>query len=979
MKTFNSIVFIIILILNQAVTLYSSPAFPGLIKMKQPDGTTISVYLKGDEKVHRMESEDGYSLLYNNNRTIVYAISNQEGNMVPSSIAARDLSLRSASDQTFLKEIPKQLNYSKSQINTLKSIWVITQKSLKDNKSQLRAANGFVRTICTLIDFPEQNGVAAKSMIKTKEEFDQLMNQAGYSANGGKGSVNDYFKENSYGAINLVITVAGPYTVSKNWKYYGENGTNGQDIPARVQEFAVEAAKLTFPNVNPTDYDNDNDGYIDAFHIIYAGYGEEAGGDPNCIWAHEYGFSTLTFGGKKVMEYSCSPELQGNSGERITNIGVICHEMCHGLGALDYYDTDYEVGGQFDGTGKWDLMAAGSWNNNGISPSHVNMFQKIRFGWVTPILLNQPQAITNMPNSAENPVAYRYNTTTSGEYFILENRQKTGFDKYVPGSGLLIYRVSLTDADIRSNTINAGHPQKMYPICASASSNPTGTPASYGFINAPGCPFPGSFNKTSFTDYTIPAATSWNGSNTVKPITEIQEQDGLLSFRFMMPDAEPVTNFQANVENQNTVRLTWNKPSEDVIGYNVYRNDLLLIRLLGKNNAFYTQYNVSAGNHNYCITALYSNKESAPVCKSVQITNSPVDNSYLSVKNLTVQNVNEYKDIQLNWQSPFVNTWATIANTYYTPVYYPNINQFTAVTRFTTDNLLKFQGTSLTKVRFALKQLQCKYTVLVWLIDPTSSSVPGTPQVNQVVTNPSNTNDNFDITLNTPIPVDATKEIWIGIQYELNPMKAVAGIDYGPGVPEQNFVVIDDQWYFLNDQDDFNWYIAGYMDFGSSVLKAPEDSWLRSSNATTAIGTKYIVYRDNVQIATTTQSQYVDLLPPAGTHTYCVTIAYDDGKESEQVCIQATSTNNTDIAPVETRSGGISIYPNPIKKGESLTIHCDSNTAPTLMLYTVSGQLIQQQKISGSDFHLKMDFEPGIYLLQIKNPAETIIRRIIVR
>ena len=975
MKAFYSALYITILLIGQIITVSASPAYPNLITMKQPNGAIISLYLKGDEKVHWMESEDGYSLLYDGNRAIVYAISDEKGDMIPSSVTARDISSRSVSDQAFLKDIPKKLFYSTAQINTFNSIWEMVQQSSNANSSQLRAAVGEIRAICTLVGFPD------KPLVKGVAEFNSLMNQAGYSANGAMGSVNDYYYENSYGKLNLVITVAGPYTVSKNWAYYGANDSDGNDSIDRLHEFAAEVAKLTFndASIHPADYDNDGDGYIDAFHIIYAGYGEESGGEPNCIWAHESGISTLTFGNKRLRVYSCSPELRGNNGSNITHIGVICHEMGHIFGAPDFYDTDgSDSGGNFSGTGSWDLMASGSWNNNGACPAYINMYEKIQLGWVSPVLLEQPQIITGMPNSAMNPVAYRYNTSTSGEYFILENRQKTGFDRYIPGTGLLIYHVSITNADINNNTVNTRHPQKVYPVCASATTNPTGTPLSYGNINSAGCPFPGISNNASFTDYTVPSATSWNGANTVKPLTEIQEQNDVISFRFSMPEAEPVTNVQLNVENQNTVQLTWNKPSEDVIGYNIYRNDLLLIKLMGKNNTSYSQINVSSGNYSYCVTAFYDNQESSPVCKEVQISNSSIDSDIPVVQNLEAQNVNDNKDIELHWQSPFVSDWMTHANSRKTWSYYPtDNNQFISAVRFTTEDLRNFQGSKLTKVRFSLYNTQCTYTIQVWLKDPGLDTSPGNPIINQVVNNPRTANDNFEVILNSPVTLAANKELWIGIKYELNPLTYVAGIDYGPIVQDRNFVFLDNRWYSVSEDDNFNWLISGYLQFDDNLLQMPADDWLRSTNA---IATNYIIYRDNRKLATTNQSSYIDFQPPFGSHIYCVSIAYDDGKESEPVCVEAlSSNNNTSIVPIDQGEEEINIYPNPIQKGEALIIRCDPHTGSTLSFYTISGQLILQEQITGAITHKKMNFEPGIYLLQIKNYSKTFTRKIIIK
>jgi len=981
MKIIFSVLLTIVLFISTAIEALASPAFPGKIKKVQPDGSTISLYMKGDERIHWMESEDGYSLLYDKNRSIVYATVDKDGNMVPSSVAARDVSLRSTSDQSFLKGISKKLNYSPTQINTAKTIWKMVQK----DSNLFRSSVGTAHAICALVNFQD------KQLVKTAADFDALMNQVGYSKGGDKGSVHDYYLENSYNQLNLVITVAGPYTVSKPWAYYGQNDITGSDSLPLVLEFATEVAKLAFndKNINPAEYDNDNDGYIDAFHIIYAGYGEESGGDPNSIWSHEFGFNpALTFGNKKLDIYSCSPELCGNSGTNITHIGVVCHEMGHVFGSPDFYDAS---GGSFIGTGQWDLMASGSWNGPGVwdntgsiysnvgsCPAHINMYQKIQNGWVTPIVLTQAQTITNMPNSAKNATAYRYNTSTPGEYYILENRQKTGFDQYVPGNGLLIYHVSLTNSDIQSNTVNTGTPQKMYPVCASATTNPNVTPASYGNINSAGCPFPGTSNKSSFTDYTIPSATSWKGANTLKPVTEIQEQNGTISFNFMKPNVDPVTNLKVNPLGS-SVQLTWLKPAGgDVTGYNIYRNNALIINLTGIDNTSFTQYNVASGSYTYCVTACYADKESTQVCKD-SVINSTINGSSPVVQNLTAQSINNNKDIQLKWQSPFVSDWVTHVNTI-SPgslpfLYYKGVNQFTTASRFTTDDLQNFGGSSLTKVRFAIYNTQCKYTIQVW---STSVGVdPGTsdPIATKTVSNP--TKGIIDVTLDKPVPLVNNEELWIGIQYTLDPMTYVAGYESDePSISYRNWVYTDD-WYYVAEDDSINWFISGYLQYDNSLLGAPANTWLRSSNAT---ATNYVIYRDdNKQLKETTDTQYVDPQPPSGSHIYRVSIKYDNGSESEQACVEAGSDIITSLDEVNNPEGEINLFPNPVNRGENLTIHCDMGAKSTLSFYSISGQLIQQEQITGPVFQKRMDFDPGVYLLRINNNSKSFIRKIIIK
>jgi M6 family metalloprotease-like protein len=559
---------------------FSVPAYPYFTTVTQPDGKIITLKMKGDEHIKWMESEDGYSLLYDKDRYIVYATLNEKGDMIPSSLKASDIAARTPEINAQLKTIAKGLQYSNEQKQILRQIRQMKEETIikaRSSQAALRSATGHAKAICALIQFND------KHFSHTVSEFEALMNQEGYNLKGARGSVRDFYLENSYGLLTLEVTIAGIYTAAKNWAYYGENDADGRD--KHPEELAKEAANFTFndPSIVPDDYDNDNDGYIDTFHFIYAGYGEEiSGNSPDCIWAHKYGFypTALTFIGKKLDTYSCSPELRGNSGSDITHIGTICHELCHVFGAPDFYDADGKdnSGYEFSGTGKWDLMAGGSWNSNGASPAHINMYQKIAFGWVNPNELNSKQTITNMPNSAQNPVAYIINTPQSGEYFVLENRQKEGFDSAIPGHGLLIYHVSITQNDIDYNIVNNKHPQKVYPVYAASNlAIPTGTPDSYGSINSASCPFPGPdiVPKSTFNQTSAPALQTWETIPINKAITNITEANGFISFQFI----SYLLNLTASVSGKK-VTLNWDIPSGvgEIKGYNVYRNNELVLK-----------------------------------------------------------------------------------------------------------------------------------------------------------------------------------------------------------------------------------------------------------------------------------------------------------------------------------------------------------------------------------------------------------------
>jgi M6 family metalloprotease-like protein len=927
---------------------YAVPAVPWPVEKTQPDGTKITVYLKGDEYIHWMESLDGYTLMYDSNKNIVYAEQNTKGDIVPSKVKFTE----QVSDFSSIKEFKKGLRYSRSQVDLLKQIWKIDNAETQ-NVSGLQKApapvTGDKKALCILVGF------SGTPFSKTIAEFEELMNQTGYSANGARGSVQDFYLENSYNQMKLTVSVVGIYNLPKTAEYYAEH----------VHEFADAVAKMADADVDYTEFANPNNA-LETFHIIYAGHGDEAIDDGKQIWAHKSAIPTITLDGVKISVYSCSPELRGSNGSTITTIGVICHELCHVFGAPDFYDADDDTGGKFVGTGYWDLMAGGSWNGSGASPAHINMYQKIQLGWVDPVVLDDPQTVRNMPNSAQNFVAYQINTPISGEYYILENRQKVGFDSYIPGNGLLIYHVSITGRDISTNTVNNTHPQKMYPVCASSNVTiPNSTPSSYGTINSAGCPFPGASKKTAFSDYTAPAAFTWSNTKIFKPLTDIQEQNGLISFRFLLPEVEPISQLNVSVNNQ-SVQLEWGKPGEDVTGYNVYRNNQLVIKLLGKNNTTYTQNQVNAGIYSYCVTAIYeNNKESIPVCHNAEITG----NSYSqpAVKNLTATKTND-NHIELSWDSPYTSDWVTHDGGQFTALYYETkTNKFTVAVRFTEDDLNSFLGSQLTKVRFYLYNTGCSHKIQVWYVD--KNHVPEIPVTEQEVIS-LKTGYN-DITLSQPVPVESGKELWIGIYYEMRPLNYVAAIDKGPTVEDRNYLFLEDEWYYVDDSDNLNWCIAGYLDFDDNTSHAPAGNWLRASPSI-----KYNIYRDNIYLTDLTDTHYVDTSVPDGSHIYCISIS-NNNQLSEQICVQSAST--TGIKTI-LKGNTVKTYPNPVQKGETLTIELgDDFENTTLSFYSISGQLLKQETASGRIIRKKLDLEPGTYILQIAKGREVSSLKVIIK
>jgi len=520
---------LLLAILSVSVSsLFAVPAVPWAVEKVQPDGTVISVYLKGDERVNWMESEDGYTLVYDSQNYVVYAKTDGQGNLTPSSI-------RFGIDAT-PPNITKGLRYSQAQVNTMRQIWKMTD----DVVTQQASLVGHRKILCILAGFPD------KPFTKTQADFHNLMNQVGYSGDGNSGSVRDYFYKNSYGLLDLEITVIGPVNVSRDYNYYVDMQMWGK--------FAEEVVNSAASLVNFSDFAT-NGKQVDFFHIIFADMGKEAYPNAQLIQSHRGWMDyTMKKNDVKLYQYSCSPEFRETSKiGTFSTIGVAIHEMGHGFGAPDYYDAD-KTDGNFLGAGTWCVMAGGAHNNNGRNPASINPYQKIKFGWLKPDTLTAGTSITNMPPIITTPVVYKIIANAdNGEHYLLENRQQLSFDTYLKGHGLLIWHIAEENI---SGHPNKGDTLKVYPVCANCDTAiPDGTKSSYGGINDVGCPFPAYIEKDTtgevqhiggniiiiekkeFTNYSIPQAFSWaTGKGIGTNIINIKENaDKTVSFNTVRP------------------------------------------------------------------------------------------------------------------------------------------------------------------------------------------------------------------------------------------------------------------------------------------------------------------------------------------------------------------------------------------------------------------------------------------------------------
>ncbi len=558
--------------INQRVI--AEPADTKPVEYKQPDGTVVTIKLNGDEKFSWTETLDGYTLLSNAKNGWEYAVHNADGDLVCSGILAHNQGERTNAETDLLQRITKKMWYSPKQIEVIKSS---TESHLKSASSiTVFDPTGPKNLLLILVEFKD------KSLKYGQADFNGLMNTVGYSENGAQGSVHDFFLENSYGKFNLTTDVVGPYKLPKEHDYYGADGTDGtHDV--NFQEFALEAVRLAdAAGVDFSHYDSDGDHEADGVYIIFQGCSQAHSSIPNDLWSKaskiDYTTTNSASKGTIVRSVSCSNELlyESTNHDGLATIGVICHEFGHVCGAPDFYDTDYGTGGEYPGTGNWDVMCNGLNNGttsilSGNTPAHINPYVKMMFGWLIPTELTQAGSYTLNEVSAGDHNLYKVNTSTDGEYYLLENRQQTGFNKAIPGHGLMIYHKDNRYFMTGGTGNNKAAPQSFYPVCASSFTSPTLTsaPESYGNVNTSGCPFPGTSNKTSFTNETTPSAKSWDGKNFYKPITNITENNstGAISFTFMggacTPPTSQATNLTFTDIQANQMTVNWTRGNGD--------------------------------------------------------------------------------------------------------------------------------------------------------------------------------------------------------------------------------------------------------------------------------------------------------------------------------------------------------------------------------------------------------------------------------
>jgi immune inhibitor A len=358
-------------------------------------------------------------------------------------------------------------------------------------------------------DMPYTDG----SLAAEPEDFDSLLfSERLYQP----GSMSDYYFETSYGQALLLGQVTQWYRMPELSTYYADGQRGFGDYPRNAQRLAEDAVLAADPDIDFSPYDNDHDGMVDGLFVVHAGPGYENTGNLNHIHSHAWVTNGHINTNDSVYVYSYSMEPEENGGIGMVNIGVFCHEFGHVLGLPDLYDYGYDS----QGVGFWSIMAGGVWADGGRTPVHFDAWCKLRLGFVYP-----QDIYENLSNEQIDAVEFApdiYRLFSLGDpffqYFLVENRQRTLFDSYLPGDGLLIYHVDET----QNNNDN----QDRYLVAVEQADGEFDL--EHNNSADPGDPWPGLSNNRIFDDFSIPNAWLYLYGPSEVSVAYISDSDSIM-------------------------------------------------------------------------------------------------------------------------------------------------------------------------------------------------------------------------------------------------------------------------------------------------------------------------------------------------------------------------------------------------------------------------------------------------------------------
>ncbi len=500
----------------------------------QPDGSKFKVKGWGDQHYARFETIDGQTVTLDP-VTEFYSIAtlSDDGDELEATsiraddsnnaVASRDLESSSAIRISAESATAKGLEASRMMIGGRRCEKrrekrlqkTLTRGGLQPDGVNLapptRGTVGDFIGLCILIDFSDEPATISR------QEVDDFCNKNGYSGFGNNGSVNNYFRDNSLDSFNYTNIVTQYYRAKKPKSHYTDRGVVfGSRARALIKE-ALDHLKAT-----GFDFDSlttDDEDFVYALNIYYAGSNDNNW--KQGLWPHSWHLATKypLGNGKFFYDYQFT-----NMSDELT-LGTFCHENGHMV--CDYPDL-YDYGSESNGVGIYCLMCAG--NRDEKNPSQISAYLKHISGWSSKAIKMTHGATITLDASMNDFAIFTYN---ENEYYIVENRVKTGRDGSLPGSGLAIWHVD----EFGSNSNEQMEPDQHYELSLEQADNKFELERRRHHIGNQGDLF-SEATQTVFSDSTAPNSKWWDGSSSSLEIHDISEANEVMSFKVKLREVE---------------------------------------------------------------------------------------------------------------------------------------------------------------------------------------------------------------------------------------------------------------------------------------------------------------------------------------------------------------------------------------------------------------------------------------------------------
>ena len=525
-----------------AVSLMARPGYSKPVDVKQPDGTTVTLLMHGDEFMSFMTTIDGYTVIKGEDGYYRYA-EKQDGKLKATAFIARNTDVRGAQEVAFLSQAKKMVH---PDMSAEQRAWKAQAASMYSaNYKAMGSSHRAAPAIWDRINYDNFKGLVVlvewndrQFMLGDEVQpfYQKMCNEVNLQDESKKyypvavtGSTRDYFRDNSLGIFDPSFDVVGPVQINYSCTYPVPKNTDGSDsygFSNRMINILKAVMNQVDVNVDLSKYDLDNDGYIDMVYFIFAGYGSYVQGNDNrYLWPHandtkswsaSYG---MRWDNKYFGRYACSMEIQDYEFQKeqhvwLDGIGTMCHEFSHVLGLADHYDADYDDNGYSEGTGRWDLMANGADFNYGLTPVGYNAFERYVLGFAEPQTLSEAGKYQLASFDTGN-MAFIVNSAKTNEDFYIENRQNQGWDAFFgvdplnpnskPQHGMMIWRADVSNPSLwKQNKVNI-NPNKL----------------NFEVIG---------YSPFADSDLTAETCGQWGTKGAVIDLYDITEQDGVISF-----------------------------------------------------------------------------------------------------------------------------------------------------------------------------------------------------------------------------------------------------------------------------------------------------------------------------------------------------------------------------------------------------------------------------------------------------------------